>query len=736
MTDAPTEREGEGSWAKLRRRKVVQWGIAYAAGAWGLLQGIAYLRDTFGWPHELQQVATIALLAGLPVTMTLAWYHGDKGQQRVTRAEIAILSLLVVVGGGLIWRYERAAPFASNATTTTAEAPTAAAPSATKDARPSIAVLPFENRSAKADDAFFVDGIQDDILTQLSRVSALKVISRTSVERFRKTELPIREIAQQLGVATILEGGVQRAGDRVRINVQLIDAASDAHLWAENYDRELTASNIFAIQSEVASAIALALNAALTPREKTLVAALPTRSLAAWEAYQLGRQRLMRRTGAAISEAKASFQTAVDQDPEFALAYAGLADATWLDADYNGRAMGPAVAKAEEHLGTALRLDPNLAEARATLAKFAQDRREFEKAETLYREAIQLNPNYSQAYHWYAQLLTIEGRDDEAMASLQRAAALDPLSPSLQASLASALSATGRFDEALNGFDKARGIDPLSALSYEGIGSVLARAYGRLDEAIPFYEKAHQLDPNRTYILDHLAQSYLDLGEDSNADTLLRGAHDIGGDDSLAVAYLHLYRGKWAPALELSVKAFDFEPRNRDALRLLRDADLRNRDAASALARYARAYPELLQRGPPAIDWSNKEVAIDLALVLQSTGAVERAADLINRYDAFVRRTRMIRMGPWGYGVADAQVLAMRGKTRDALSALRSAEVASWRGPYWRYYRDFDPALDSIRNDPEFKAIFADIERDMARQRAKLASRPKDAPLDLGESRG
>ena len=135
----------------------------------------------------------------------------------------------------------------------------------TKDTRPSIAVLPFENRSDVQKDAYFVDGIHDDILTQLSKVSALKVISRTSVEQFRDTKLSMKAIADQLGVAKILEGGVQRGGDRVRINVQLIDASTDAHLWAESYDRELTAANIFAIQSEVAAAIADALKATLDP---------------------------------------------------------------------------------------------------------------------------------------------------------------------------------------------------------------------------------------------------------------------------------------------------------------------------------------------------------------------------------------------------------------------------------------------------------------------------------------
>jgi TolB-like protein len=227
VTDAPAERQGP--WERLRRRKVVQWGVLYVAAAWGFLQGLEYLSGTYDWPRQIQQLTTLALLIGLPIVLVLAWYHGDRGQQRVTTAESAILTLLLLLGCAAIWYYEH---ISDSGNADHAAATNAAQPNSTpaiSDARPSIAVLPFENRSREVDDVFFVDGIHDDILTQLSKVSALRVISRTSVERFRKSELSLQQIAQQLGVRSILEGGVQRAGDRVRINVQLIDADTDAH---------------------------------------------------------------------------------------------------------------------------------------------------------------------------------------------------------------------------------------------------------------------------------------------------------------------------------------------------------------------------------------------------------------------------------------------------------------------------------------------------------------------------
>ena len=219
-------------------------GIDYAAGAWGLMQGLEYFSGTYDWPRQLQQLTTLALLIGLPVVLVLAWYHGDRGQRRITRPRICDPHAAVAARWwGLLVLPARQRSRENYALTASAVQP-ATSPAIT-DPRPSVAVLPFENRSREADDVYFVDGIHDDILTQLSKVSALRVISRTSVEQFRDTKVPLREIASQLGVKNILEGGVQRAGDRVRVNVQLIDAGSDTHLWGEIYDRELTATNVF-----------------------------------------------------------------------------------------------------------------------------------------------------------------------------------------------------------------------------------------------------------------------------------------------------------------------------------------------------------------------------------------------------------------------------------------------------------------------------------------------------------
>ncbi|HQR53882.1 MAG TPA: tetratricopeptide repeat protein [Burkholderiales bacterium] len=736
MTDAPTERGDEGAWARLHRRKVVQWALAYAAAAWALLQGLEYVTNTFHWPEQFQQFSTIALLIGVPIVVVIAWYHGDRGEQRVSGAELTIIVLLLLLAGGFLWHYQQPGEKSAASDSVAGPVPAATAPAAAPavaDTRPSIAVLPFENRSRLADDVFFVDGIHDDILTKLSKVSALKVISRTSVEKFRDTQLSATEIATQLGVKNLLEGGVQRAGDRVHINVQLIDARTDEHLWAESYDRELTAANIFAIQGEVAAAIAGALKAALTEGERARVNLIPTHSLEAWEAYQLGQQRVARRTAAALAEAETFFRRAIELDPKFARAHAGLAYSLILLTVYTNVQLAPTLDKAQQSVDTALTLDPGLSDAWVAAGMIAGGRGQDADAERLLRRAVELDPNNSRALLSLAQQLGIASRFDEAVTTVRQAADLDPLSAIIQVNLGGMLGSTGDFAEAASRCRRAIAIDPAFAVGYRCLSRVSAYGMNRFAEAVPLAQKAAELDPESPLHLLNLASLRLALGDDQSfVETIGQAASRWPDDPNVhcALAMADLGRGDAAGVLQHAQRSAEADSRNDSARRcglfLLRDADLRDGRYDRALERYRKAYPELFAQASPRIDARNYRVAVEVVPVLQALARTDEARALLDGIERAIRP--LPRLGD-GFGIADAQVLSLRAETGKALAALRQAEREGWRSPFWRYARNFDPTLASIRNEPEFKAVFADIERDMARQREELAKRPKNAPL-------
>ena len=284
-------------YKELRRRNVVKVGIAYAVVAWLLVEISSTVLPIFKAPDFVLQVFVYFLMAGLPIALIFAWAfemtsdgvkRSDEVQpdQSITAKTGSRLNVFIIAVLAIALAY-----FIIDEIFIETGAPVTVA-----SVGKSIAVLPFDNRSARKDDEFFVDGVHDDILTQLAHISSLKVISRTSVLEYRDTTKNMKTIGEELGVGAILEGGVQRAGDHVRINMQLIDAATDEHLWAETFDRELTAANIFAIQTEIATRVATALRAALTTGERQRINTTPTDNLQAYEAYLLGKQQVARRS--------------------------------------------------------------------------------------------------------------------------------------------------------------------------------------------------------------------------------------------------------------------------------------------------------------------------------------------------------------------------------------------------------------------------------------------------------
>ncbi len=288
----------------------------------------------------------------------------------------------------------------------------------------SLAVLPFANMSSDTENEYFSDGLTEDILAQLTKIGSLKVISRTSIMRYKGTDKPLRAIADELGVAHILEGTARRAGDRVRIVAQLINAETDEHLWAETYDRDMV--DIFSIQTEIAQEIARAMEARITEVEWRRIERQPTQSMDAYTLYLQGRLHWGQRTKAGLERAIACFRQAIELDPEYAEAYAGLADSLSILVQHGLADAEDLLPQAEEAARRALKLADSLAEAHASLAGIAEQRFDWEQANRAFQRALAINPNYATAHHWYALLLTKQGRFPDALAHIHRARELDP----------------------------------------------------------------------------------------------------------------------------------------------------------------------------------------------------------------------------------------------------------------------------------------------------------------------
>src|SRR5437764_2551005 len=327
MSDKPS------FFAELKRRNVYKVAVAYAVVAWLTIQAASIFLPAFNAPQWAMQIVILILVVGFPIALVFSWAfeitpEGIKRESEVQADEsithhtgrkiVALTIVLAAVATGLlIFQFVRARSTSSLST------------NAATLSNKSIAVLPFDNLSGDPQNAYFSEGVQDEILTRLAKIAELKVISRTSTQRFRSAPNDLRQIAQQLGVANILEGSVQKANDQVRVNVQLINALTDAHLWADTYDRKLT--DIFAVETEIAKTVADVLQAKLTGSEQHVIAARPTTNGEAHQLYLKGRFFWNKRTGNDLKKSIDYFEQAIAADPTYALAYAGVADGyVWL----------------------------------------------------------------------------------------------------------------------------------------------------------------------------------------------------------------------------------------------------------------------------------------------------------------------------------------------------------------------------------------------------------------------
>jgi adenylate cyclase len=399
-----------------------------------------------------------------------------RARSRKFGATVIALVLLLIIGAGWWWTQRSRRTLTSSA-----------APNAVAVVEKSIAVLPFENLSRDPENAFFAEGVQDEILTRLAKVADLKVIARTSTQRFKSAPDDLRQIANQLGVMNILEGSVQKANDQVRVNVQLINALTNAHLWAETYDRRLI--DIFGVESEIAKTIAESLQAKLTSSEKTALAKKPTENPEAHELYLKGRHFWNRRTEPDLKKAAEFFEQAIAKDPSYAAAYAGAADCWSVMPIYSNDTPKPFIDRAIPLARRAIELDDLLAEAHAALASALDADLQLPAAIVELKRALALNPNYAVAHQWYGETLQSLGRFEEAIAELQRAHDLDPLSLAISTFLAGTLYTGGHNKEALEQIRRTLELDPDFHFAYRVRGQI-NESIGNLDQAIADYNKS------------------------------------------------------------------------------------------------------------------------------------------------------------------------------------------------------------------------------------------------------
>lgn len=433
--------------AELQRRNVFRVAAFYLAAAWLFLQVVATIAPIIDLSANLQKIFLALLVIGFPIAMGLAWAFDltPRGIERDTRAtpdsrrsarlmDRTIIALLIIA-----LAYFAVDKFVISTNQVRA------------DIGRSIAVLPFTNLSNDAANDPFTIGIHDDLLTHLSRIDALETTSRTSVLRYERTTMSIPEIARELGVAAIVEGAVQRAGDRVRINVQLIDGANDVHIWAETYDRHLTAENVFDIQSRIAQEIAANLNANLTAEERQHLDFVPTRNLDALDTYFVGKRLLEERTRDSLKAAVEYFQKVVELDPNFALGWSGLADAYMLLPEYTPFVDRELVGRmSREAIERALAIDPNIPEVRSSEAWHQLIHNyDWRGAEKTFREALRIVSDNPNVLHWLSHTLSWQGRHEDAVAIARRAVEADPKSKMMRTNLAYILVDAGQFDEGL-----------------------------------------------------------------------------------------------------------------------------------------------------------------------------------------------------------------------------------------------------------------------------------------------
>jgi TolB-like protein/Flp pilus assembly protein TadD len=651
-------------WGEVRRRHVVRVAAYYVAGAWIMAQVASLLFEAFDAGHYTRYVIA-ALAAGLPVALVLAW-------------------IFDVTPHGIERTLARGAP------------PESAAPPPGPPGR-SIAVLPFANLSDDPSNEYFSDGLAEEIRNQLARVPGLRVTARSSSFAFKGRHEDVREIGRRLNVATLLEGGVRKQADTVRIDVQIVGAHDGYQVWSQSFERRL--DDIFRLQSEVACAVIAAVSEQAAPREP---APPPeeTRNFAAYNAYLLGRHFFHRRTEAALRRAVECFEQAVALDAGYALAYSGLSDATMLLCAryYGSLPAAQAISRALQYAERSLELAPALAEAHASLGMIRLNQDDFVAAEAALLRALELDPAYALARVWLGLALTGVGRYREAAARNREAFRLDPLSPILNSNVGFDSLRFGDLEEAEVRFRTAMEIEPSFPVPYSGM-SRLATFRGDLHEALRWNRQAVERAPGRVFNRSRQGLLQIQVGDLEAADEQITaaccGAPGTIFDEELLLALRMVRRDTQAVrAMALG----EASPALRAQAWLALD------DAAAARRLYEQALPDARTE---VLDVANDDWiwrmphTLNLARLWIDAGD-PRGHVTARRMLAEIARVREegVALGDLAYRAAAAH--ALLGQTEAALAEIEEALRRGWRHAWWAR---LDGNLRGLPGDPRFARL-------------------------------
>ncbi len=714
---------------ELNRRKVLRTVGAYAVAVFVVLQLMDAAVEPLRLPDWLPTLVVIVLILGFPLVFILAWQFDitPEGIRKtvtdslLTRTQNALLFSMMLLGMlGLGYGfYGYYSNVFETAETSTAQS-LAAGQREFVAPENSIAVLPFADLSEDGSQGYFSDGIAEEILNVLAKVNGLHVAARTSSFAFRQPDKDIREIGRLLNVSTVLEGSIRKSGDRIRLTAQLINVEDGYHIWSNSYDREL--DDVFAIQDEVASAIATALVDSFAGLEQKT--ASRTNDLAAFEAYRTGRLHWWRRSPDELQKAITLFASALEHDPSYAPAYAAMADSWLLLSMYGNLTNLKATERAMPMIEKALEIDPASAEAFAALGLARWQIGQVDAGESAFRQAIRLNDDYIPAYLWLGGLLGELGRLPEQAQLLQQAMALDPLNELLAINFAGNLASRGEY---MAGIDLLKGLVALrpDSATLLRIMSNYAMKSGDLVDAWKYANQSYDLEPKSPAVIETLASAWESVGENEKAEKLLLDGLGIAADNAILQTnyfFIQLRQGRLEKADRLLQEQYGS---SLDALpEHLQHTYYFQKSLIKLVSGDRDSARELLESAIDDESETNLNGQQIFYLTLSSAlhfeaGNTQLAESRLVSAERAVRRARLNGVDDADIYYTESSIHALRGRHQAALDSLQVAYDRGFRG---KWMLGVDVRLDSLRQEPRFVSIKEQIEKDVNQARVEVES--------------